>query len=85
MILKICGITNQEDADAAAEGGANAIGFNFYPSSPRFIAPERAAGIGLRGHAPSAALAASRNAVILWWSFLPGALSMREQASTPQG
>ena len=45
MILKICGITNQEDADAAAEGGANAIGFNFYPSSPRFIAPERAAGI----------------------------------------
>ena len=45
MILKICGITNQEDADAAVEGGANAIGFNFYPRSPRYVAPERAAAI----------------------------------------
>ncbi len=45
MILKICGITNQQDADAAAAGGATAIGFNFYPRSPRYIAPERAAAI----------------------------------------
>jgi phosphoribosylanthranilate isomerase len=45
MILKICGITCQQDADAAVEGGANAIGFNFYPRSPRYLAPERAAGI----------------------------------------
>ena len=45
MILKICGITNQEDADAAIDGGATAIGFNFYPRSPRYIAPERAAAI----------------------------------------
>lgn len=45
MILKICGITSQEDADAAIAAGANAIGFNFYPRSPRYIAPERAAAI----------------------------------------
>ncbi|MGA2269266.1 MAG: phosphoribosylanthranilate isomerase [Bryobacteraceae bacterium] len=45
MILKICGITNQEDATAAIAGGATAIGFNFYPRSPRYLAPERAAGI----------------------------------------
>jgi phosphoribosylanthranilate isomerase len=45
MILKICGITNQEDAMAAMDGGANTIGFNFYPKSPRYIAPERAAEI----------------------------------------
>jgi phosphoribosylanthranilate isomerase len=49
MILKICGITCQEDASAAIEGGATAIGFNFYPSSPRYIAPERAAAIATDG------------------------------------
>ena len=52
MILKICGVTNQEDANAAIAGGANTIGFNFYPKSPRYIAPERAAeivtGAGIR-------------------------------------
>jgi len=45
MILKICGITNQEDAAAAIDAGANAIGFNFYARSPRSITPEGAAGI----------------------------------------
>jgi len=45
MIVKICGITNQEDATAAVEGGATAIGFNFWPRSPRYVAPERAAEI----------------------------------------
>ncbi|PWT96912.1 MAG: N-(5'-phosphoribosyl)anthranilate isomerase [Terriglobia bacterium] len=45
MILKICGITNAEDAAAAIAAGATAIGFNFYPRSPRYIAPERAADI----------------------------------------
>lgn len=45
MILKICGITNQPDADAAIAAGANAIGFNFYPKSPRRIDPEAAAAI----------------------------------------
>ena len=45
MILKVCGITNQEDATAAVEGGATALGFNFYPRSPRYVTPGQAAGI----------------------------------------
>jgi phosphoribosylanthranilate isomerase len=45
VIVKICGITNQRDADAAIAGGATAIGFNFYPRSPRYIAPDQAAAI----------------------------------------
>lgn len=45
VIIKVCGITVLEDALAAVEGGATAIGFNFYPRSKRYIAPELAAPI----------------------------------------
>src|SRR4029450_5314666 len=37
--IKICGVTNVKDARASAELGANMIGFNFYPQSPRYIGP----------------------------------------------
>jgi len=43
--VKICGITNYEDAAAAAEYGADIIGFNFFPDSPRYVPVEKAAEI----------------------------------------
>jgi phosphoribosylanthranilate isomerase len=43
--IKICGVTNPEDAQLAAEAGSDAVGLNFYPKSPRFVAPSQAAGI----------------------------------------
>ena len=43
--IKICGITNPDDALAASDAGANAIGFVFYPKSPRNVSAETARAI----------------------------------------
>lgn len=46
--IKICGLTREADVDAAVEAGADAIGFVFYPKSPRAVGIERAAELARR-------------------------------------
>jgi phosphoribosylanthranilate isomerase len=43
--IKICGITNPEDARVAVEAGADALGFIFVENTPRFVTPEQVAPI----------------------------------------
>lgn len=43
--IKICGLTREDDVRAAVNAGADAIGFVFYPPSPRYVTPARAAAL----------------------------------------
>jgi hypothetical protein len=70
MILKICGITNPGRRFRAIEGRRQRLGFNFYPRSPRYIAPEDlrhhqpgGGEIGARLHAPAAGACGVRGRV----------------------
>jgi phosphoribosylanthranilate isomerase len=46
--IKICGLTREQDVDAAVQAGADAIGFILYPASPRHVSVERAAQLARR-------------------------------------
>src|SRR5512145_2935996 len=46
--VKICGLTREQDVDAAVAAGADAVGFVLYAQSPRFVTPQRAAELARR-------------------------------------
>jgi phosphoribosylanthranilate isomerase len=46
--IKICGLTREEDVDAAVAAGADAVGFVMYEASPRYVTAERAAQLARR-------------------------------------
>jgi phosphoribosylanthranilate isomerase len=48
MFVKVCGVTRLDDALAAVDAGASAVGFVFWPNSPRFIDPYRARAIAAK-------------------------------------
>jgi phosphoribosylanthranilate isomerase len=48
LFVKVCGITRLQDADLAADLGASAIGFIFWPGSPRYVSPDDAREIARR-------------------------------------
>lgn len=46
--IKICGLTREEDVDTVVAAGADAIGLNLYPKSPRYVSVARAAELARR-------------------------------------
>jgi phosphoribosylanthranilate isomerase len=46
--IKICGLTREQDVDAAVDAGADAVGFVLYDKSPRFVSSQRAAQLARR-------------------------------------
>ncbi|MDB5893012.1 MAG: N-(5-phosphoribosyl)anthranilate isomerase [Rhodoferax sp.] len=46
--IKICGLTREQDLDAAVAAGADAVGFVLYPKSPRYVSPSRAGELARR-------------------------------------
>lgn len=58
MRVKICGITTQEDATAAANAGADWLGFILYPKSPRYVTPAQVRSIIAHLRSQEAATAA---------------------------
>jgi len=86
--IKICGLTREEDVDAASHAGADAVGFVLYGASPRAVTVDRAARLALRlppfvtpvllfvNETPDTAIAALRQ--------VPGAIAQFHGDETPE-
>lgn len=66
LLVKICGLTTPETVDCAVEAGADMIGLNFHPKSPRYAAPDLAASLRARfGKTKAVALAVDPDDALL--------------------
>lgn len=92
--IKICGITNPEDALAAARAGADALGFNFYPGSRRYLSiqdatdvvrviPPQVARVGVFVNARAEQIVAAVERLALDWIQLHGNESPEYVSSLP--
>src|SRR6478609_7092446 len=86
--IKICGLTREEDVDAAVAAGVDAVGFVMYDKSPRFVSAQRAAELARRlppfvtpvllfVNAPAAQVEAA-------WELVPGSTIQFHGDETPQ-
>ncbi|MFN7154600.1 MAG: phosphoribosylanthranilate isomerase [Acidovorax sp.] len=86
--IKICGLTREEDVDAAVAAGADAVGFVLYAPSPRAVTPERAAQLAKRlpPFVTPVLLVVNETAmnVIAASAFLPGAIIQFHGDESPQ-
>lgn len=82
-LVKICGITNLEDALAALAAGADALGFNFYARSPRYVTAEAARAIiaGL----PSTSLPSTSSTVLTVGVFVNEEVDVLAQTASAAG
>jgi phosphoribosylanthranilate isomerase len=60
--VKICGLSDEEGVDAALEAGAEFLGLNFFPPSPRYVSLERAAALAKRARGKAAIVAVTVDA-----------------------
>ena len=78
MIVKVCGITCEEDARLAADAGADALGFIFVEGTPRYVTPAAAAAI-IATLPPFVTPVEATRAV--WYRVLAGAYVSRDSAA----
>ena len=86
--IKICGLTREQDVDAAVAAGADAIGFVLYDKSPRHVSIERARELSLRlppfVHPVLLFVNASRDEVMRATDRVPGAVLQFHGDETPE-
>ena len=84
--IKICGLTREQDVDAAVAAGADAVGFVLYPASPRYITAQRARALAARlpPFVRPVALFVNDKLVAPTLGLLPGAIAQFHGDETPE-